>query len=180
MLLTEENRLSVANEIIYDSHTKIITLLKQEINDTEQKIKNHIDDSPILKKNKALLESIPGIGERSSATLLAYIGDGSRFQHSGQVVAYAGLNPKLHESGQLKGPAHLSKQGSAELRKALYMPALAAINCNKVVRKQWEQLTARHKGGKIGVCAVMRKLLRLAYGVMKSGTLFNAEIPLAV
>ncbi|MBD2809867.1 IS110 family transposase [Xenorhabdus sp. Vera] len=146
MLLTEENRLSVADEIVCDSHTKIITLLKQEINDTEQKIKKHIDDFPMLKKNKALLESIPGIGERLSTTLLAYIGDGSRFHHSGQVVAYAGLNPKLHESGQLKGRAHLSKQGSAELRKALYMPALAAINCNKVVKKQWEQLTARYKG----------------------------------
>ncbi|OKP03571.1 IS110 family transposase [Xenorhabdus eapokensis] len=180
MLLTEENRLSVADEVVCDSHAKIITLLKQELKDTELKIKKHIDDSPSLKKNKGLLESIPGIGERLSATLLAYIGDGSRFHHSGQVVAYAGLNPKLHESGQLKGRAHLSKQGSAELRKALYMPALAAISCNKVVKKQWEQLTARHKGGKVGVCAVMRKLLRLAYGVMKSGTLFNAEIPLAV
>ncbi|CNL51832.1 IS110 family transposase [Yersinia mollaretii] len=180
LLRMEENRLSVADKVIHPSLHELITALKQQIAETKQKIKSHINDDPDLKKNNKLLESIPGIGAILSATLLAYIGDASRFSHSGQIVAYAGLNPKLRESGLFKGRTRISKQGSAELRKALYMPALSAISCNRVVKAQWERLLLRNKGGKVGVCAAMRKLLQLAYGVLKSGKVFDAEISLVI
>ncbi|MFT8258931.1 MAG: hypothetical protein ACMZI2_06410 [Candidatus Symbiodolus clandestinus] len=57
--------------------------------------------------------------------------------------------------------------------------ALAAITCNAVVKAQRERLVSRHKGGKIGICAAMRKLLQLAYGVLKSGMPFDEKIVLA-
>ncbi|MFT8258606.1 MAG: hypothetical protein ACMZI2_04665 [Candidatus Symbiodolus clandestinus] len=56
---------------------------------------------------------------------------------------------------------------------------LAALSCNVIVKAQWECLVSRHKGGKIGICAAMRKLLQLAYGVLKSGVSFDAKIALA-
>ncbi|WP_411704443.1 IS110 family transposase, partial [Edaphovirga cremea] len=179
MLLMENNRLSVADKIVHPSHAKVISALEQQIKETKHLIKKHIDDDPTLRKNKTLLESIPGIGAILSATLLAHYGDASRFSNSSEVVAYAGLNPKLRESGLLKGRTRISKQGSSDLRKALYMPALAAISCNPLVKALWDRLRLRNKGGKIGICAAMRKLLQLAYGVLKSGMKFNAEIRLA-
>lgn len=179
LLLMEENRLTVADEVIHTSILEIIKALKLQISETKSKIKNHINDDPDLKKNNKLLESIPGIGGVLSATLLAYIGNGSRFSNSNQLVAYSGLNPQLRESGLMKGRTRISKQGSSELRKALYMPALSAITCNRVVKALWERLLARGKGGKVGICAAMRKLLQLAYGVLKSGVPFDEKIPLA-
>ncbi|EGY28976.1 Transposase, partial [Candidatus Regiella insecticola 5.15] len=175
----QENRQSVADDVVKPSLVEIISALKQQIEEIKEKIKNHIDSDPDLKKNKALLESIPGIGAILSASLLAYVGNVSKFSNSKEVVAYAGLNPKRCESGLFKGRSRLSKRGHTELRRVLYMPALAAISCNPIVKAQWQRLVSRHKGGKIGVCAAMRKLLQLAYGVLKSGVPFDAKIALA-
>jgi transposase len=130
----QENRLSVADEVVHHSLTEIISTLKQQIKETKQKIKDHIEIHPDLKKNKQLLESIPGIGEILSSSLLSYVGDISKFSNSKELVAYAGLNPKLCESGLLKERSRISNLGHAALRKALYMPALAAISCNAVVK----------------------------------------------
>ncbi|WP_182853350.1 transposase [Arsenophonus endosymbiont of Aleurodicus floccissimus] len=65
------------------------------------------------------MESIPGVGEILSASLLAYVGNVSKFNNSKEVVTYAGLNPKLYEFGLFKGRSRLSKRGHTELRKAL-------------------------------------------------------------
>ncbi|WP_339056657.1 IS110 family transposase [Candidatus Regiella endosymbiont of Tuberolachnus salignus] len=175
----EYNRKEGADEIVQPFLTESICALEKQIREIKQKIKQHINDSPELKKNKQLLESIPGIGEILSATLLAFVGDVSKFTSSKQVVAYAGLNPKLCESGVFKGRSRLSKIGCTELRKALYMPALTSITYNPIIKSQWERLVKRNKGGKIGVCAAMRKLLQLAYGVLKSGVPFDEKIALA-
>lgn len=175
----QENRQLVADEVVQSSLTATIACLKQQIKETKQKIKTLMDNDPNLNRNKQLLESIPGIGEILSSSLLAYVGDMSQFSSSKEVVAYAGLNPKLCESGLLKGRSRISKTGHVALRKALYMPAVAAISCNAIVKAQWERLVSRHKGGKIGICAAMRKLLQLAYGVLKSGIPFDAKIALA-
>lgn len=179
MLLMEENRLSVADEVVHPSIIEIINALRLQISETKAKIENHIDSNHDLKKNRKLLESIPGIGAILSATLLAYIGDGAKFSSSNQLVAFSGLNPQLRESGLMKGRTRISKRGSPELRRALYMPALSAISCNHVVKALWERLVLRGKGGKVGICAAMRKLLQLAYGVLKSGLPFDEKIPLA-
>ncbi len=76
------------------------------------------------------------------------------------------LNPKLCESGLFKGRSRLSKVGCTELRKALYMPALTSITHNPIIKSQWERLVKRNKGGKVGVCAAMRKLLQLALSAL--------------
>lgn len=175
----EENRALTTEAIVQDSIQKVITALEQQIKETEQAIKEHIDNDPDLKKNKALLESIPGVGEVLSTTLLGYVGDMSRFSSNKALVAYAGLNPMLRESGCWKGQTRLSKKGNGVLRKALYMPALTALRYNPVITALCNRLRDKGKRGKFLVCAAMKKLLQLAYGVLKSGKPFMAEIPLA-
>ncbi|VFS49986.1 Transposase IS116/IS110/IS902 family [Budvicia aquatica] len=103
----------------------------------------------------------------------------SRFNSNKALVAYAGLNPILKESGIWKGQTRLSKKGNAMLRKALYMPALAALRYNPVILALCNRLREKGKRGKYLVCAAMKKLLQLAYGVLKSGKPFMAKIPFA-
>ncbi|EOG8362201.1 transposase, partial [Yersinia enterocolitica] len=91
----EENRALTSETIVQDSIQKVIAALDEEIKEIEQAIKKHIDNDPDLKKNQALLESIPGVGEILSTTLLGYVGDMSRFSSNKALVAYAGLNPML-------------------------------------------------------------------------------------
>lgn len=120
----EVNRLEAADEVIVPSLNEHVTMLDELIEETLNKINRHIDDNPDLKRDRELLKSIPGIGDMLSVSLLAFAGNLRRFSNSKALVAYAGLNPRRCESGMWKGKSRLSKVGHAELRSALYMPAV--------------------------------------------------------
>lgn len=175
----EENRLDTADEVVQPSIRVVIAALEAQIKETKRAIEEHIDGDDDLKKNKELLESIPGIATILSSTMLAYMGDMSRFSSSKAVVAWVGLNPMRQESGKWTGKTRISKMGNSVMRKALYMPALAAMRFNPAVIALKLRMKAGMKTGKVVVCAAMKKLLQLAYGVLKSGQPFNAEICLA-
>lgn len=175
----EKNRADTADSIVLPSIRNMIAELHKQIAETRRAINQHIDDDPDLKKNRELLESIPGIGSVVSSTLLAYVGDMSRFGSSKSVVAWVGLNPMLQESGLWKGKSRLSKKGNGVVRKVLFMPAMVAIKHNPTLMNLAERLRAGHKTGKVIVCAAMKKLVQLAYGVLKSGRPYDPEICLA-
>ena len=117
--------------------------------------------------------SIPGIGEKTAWSILAYLGDISLFSNAKQVTSYAGINPKIEQSGTSINKSSLSKIGNKRLRKALYMPALTAAKHNPLMKDLYERLQQKGKPNKVALCAVMRKLLVLAYGVLKSGKAFD-------
>lgn len=175
----EQNRAGTAEAVVQPSINEMLRALQVQIEETRRAINDHIDNDPDLRKNRKLLESIPGVAGVLSSTLLAWMGDMSRFSSSKAAVAWVGLNPMQQESGMWKGRSRLSKKGNGVLRKALYMPAIAAMKWNPAVRALTERLKAAHKTGKVAVCAAMKKLLQLAYGVLKSGRPFSAEICLA-
>lgn len=178
MLRMEQNRMLVANEIIMSSLQKNTESLLSQIHEIQQNIKEHINANKELKKSKALLTSIPGVGDILSCTFLAYVGDISKFSNNKKLVAWVGLNPMQQESGLWKGHSKISKRGNIELRKSLYMPAVAALTHNPILIALKNRLAGRGKAGKSIVCAGMKKLLQLMYGVLKSGEYFNAKIQL--
>jgi len=95
-------------------------------------------------------------------------------------------DPRVEEAGQWKGRTRLSKQGNGFLRKALYLPALAALAAlaalryNPVLQAFAARLRARGKCGMAVVGAVMRQLLHWAFGVLRHGKLFDPEWSTAV
>jgi transposase len=107
------------------------------------------------------------------------LGDPLGFTSARAITAFAGLNPKLQDSGKHKGHVVISRMGSARLRSGLYMPAVAALVHNPAIKALKERLQARGKAGKQIVCAAMRKLLHIAYGVLKSGEPFDVQKALA-
>lgn len=175
----EDNRLQagVGVEQVRDSLTEHIAFLDDEIKRTTALIRNHIDQHPTLREQRELLVSIPGIGQTTAAKLLAELLDVKLYRSARQLAAFAGLVPRLHESGSsIKRKARLSKTGAPRLRKALYFPAIAAIKHNPYIKAMSMRLKER------GLCpmriigAAMRKLVHLAYGVLKSGKPFNPSI----
>jgi len=98
----------------------VLETLEAELEATRKAIHDHIDNNPDLKQRGDLLSSIPGIGEASIAHLLIALSEHHGFSHAKQVVAFAGLAPALHQSGQWTGTTHIAKNGDALLRKALY------------------------------------------------------------
>lgn len=152
-----------------------IDLLDKQVTQTEQLIRDHVDKHPDLKKQRDLLATIPGIGLLTASLLLAELGDMQRFDDVRQVVAFAGLNPRLHQSGKKRVHGGISRMGRAALRAALYMPALSARRSNPPLRAFADRLEANGLKGKQVIVAVMRKLLHLAYGILKSGQPFEAN-----
>jgi len=88
------------------------------------------------------------------------------------VVAFVGLNPRQHQSGKKTDTTHLP-YGRAALRAALYMPAIVAKRCNPRLHAWADQLSQRGLTGKQVIVALMRKLIHLAYAILKSGRAFD-------
>lgn len=175
------NRLEVTNtNEVAKSLRKLVTHLDVEIQRTEQQINDHVDRHPDLKQQCQLLESIPGIGKRTATKLLAEIEDISRYKSARQVAAYAGLTPRNNRSGTLRGQTRLSKIGNARVRKALFLSAMVAKRHNPVVRSFCQRLAGHGKTKMQLVGAAMRKLIHIAFGVLKSGLMFDPNHELSV
>ena len=172
----EENRLASGglSPQVEESLQEHIGYLAHQIEKTRRQIKEHIDQNPDLKSQSQLLESIPGIGATTAALLLAELGDISHFSNARQVAAFAGLVPRIRESGtSVRGRSRLSKMGSSRLRKSLYFPAITALRFNPLIKAFGLRLSVQGKSKMLIIGAAMRKLLHLAYGVLKSQRPFD-------
>lgn len=172
----EQNRFDTAATVIQPSITTVLGTINAEIKAVERMIRDHIDRHPDLKDQSALLESIPGVGIATIARLLAFVGDVHRFNDAKALAAFVGLNPTVHQSGSsVRGKPHLSKKGNAVIRKALYMPAIVARRYNPIIKAFAQRLKKAGKSNMLIIGAVMRKLLHIIYGVLKSGKPFDAD-----
>jgi len=175
MRQAEENRLSNASAEIKPSVERMIGLLKAEIRELEQQIKRHIDQHPNLQEQSALLQTIPGIGSRTANLLLSEI-EFERFHSARSLAAQAGVVPRQKQSGTSLKQTSLSKLGNARLRKALYFPAITAKQHNEIIKEFAERLKRNGKTPMQIVCAAMRKLLYIAFGVLKHKRAFDASL----
>ena len=178
MRLMEENRLSsgVTVAAVRASLEDSIAYLAEQIRKTEALIRSHIDSHPGLRRQRELLDSIPGVGETTAAALLAEVPDILQYKSARQVAAFAGLVPRERQSGSsVRGRVRLSKIGNARLRKALYFPAVTALRCSPFFQAWADGLRQRGKSKMAVIGAAMRKLVHLAYGVLKTGQPFDPE-----
>jgi transposase len=176
MRVMEENRLSAGGltESVRRSLDEHIGYLLEQIKQTGRLIREHINNHPGLKEQSDLLGSIPGIGETTAALLLAEIIHIKEYKSARQVAAYAGLAPRERRSGSsVRGRVCLSKIGNARLRKALYFPAITALRSSEFFKARANPLRERGKSKMTVIGAAMRKLIHLAYGVLKTKKPFD-------
>lgn len=152
----------------------MIATLQAEATRLRRQIDDHIDRHPRLRADRQLLESIPGIGDKLARRLLALMHT-HRFRSATQLAAYLGVVPQAHQSGKLERPARLSKRGDAQLRALLYFPALVAKKHNPDVAAQWRRLQRAGKSRMACIGAAMRKLLHIAFGVIKNQTPYTPQ-----
>lgn len=174
--LQYSNRLESSGKLsdVMESVQGFIKAIDQQIAHTQELINKHYDKHPDLRNRRDLLSSIPGIGEKTATVLLSEVANWDSYDSARQLAAYAGLTPKQHESGtSVRGRSRLSKIGNARLRRALYLPAVVARKFNPIIHALSDRLTERGKAKMVIVGAAMRKLLHLAFGVLKSGKPFD-------
>lgn len=171
----QRNRLhsGVPSRHVQEAIQEHLDFLDRQINALEEQLGQLIQQDDHTHQQFQLLLTIPGIGALTAAKFLAEVPDVRLFAHVSQLDAYAGLVPKLYESGQVSRSGSIDKTGNAFLRTAFYMPALAAHRYNPIVANLVERLSLKGKAKMTIIIAVMRKLLHLAYGVLKSGKPFD-------
>ena len=170
----EKNRLETATGVIAESIESHLEYLKESIDQTKALISDHFDQHPTLKEQRDLLTTIPGIASHSAAVLLAEIGTIGAYKNARQVAAHAGLTPVERSSGSsVHGKPRLSRMGNALLRNALYWPAIVAMRHNPLLKAFSERLLSRGKVKMQVIGAVMRKLLHMAFGILKSQKPFD-------
>lgn len=147
--------------------------LKAETAELEGEIRAHLEQHPDLAKASARLRSIPGIGLLSAATLIAEL-PMDRLRNAKAAVAFAGISPRDRQSGtSLRAQAHICKTGNPRIRKILYLAALSASRSNPRIVPFVQRLKAKGKASKLILVAVARKLLTIAYALLRSGACFS-------
>ena len=125
----------------------------------------------LLEKAATPITTIPGIGKVCGAIILGEIGSIERFSKPSSLVAYAGLDPSVYESGKFKGNKNkLSKRGSRYLRWALWLAADRARMLDPHLRKYYEKKRSEGKPHKVAISAVARKMCRIIFAVLTSNT----------
>jgi transposase len=139
-----------------------IDLLQEQVAQLEADLAELMDQIP------QYITSIPGIGLANGAAILGEIGDVHRFDSVDKLVAYAGIDPTVYQTGQFKASkAHMSKRGSPYLRHALWLAATVAVQYDPDLRAFYEakRKEGKHHGTVIG--AVCRKLLARIYVILR-------------
>jgi transposase len=180
-LQREENRLEKAQAtttpaIVRESLDRSLVALRAERKRLLKAIKDHFNDHPGLKQERDRLKTIPGIGDVSANYLLCLLRR-HRFDSARQAAACAGLIPLHYDSGSsVHRPPHLSKQGDPKLRATLYMAAIAASRHNPPLRRVYLDLVGRGKAKMSALGALMRRLVHVAFGMLKHQAAFNPNL----
>jgi transposase len=152
---------------------KLIKLLEKEIDRVERLIAEIIKRNEDLSENFKLMTSIKGVGKLTAYKVLSHVPHMNNFRNAKQFAAFIGISPRQHQSGNYQGKTTISRLGNSALRKSFYMAAMVAIRHNKLIAPFITRLKGNGKAPKSIICAVMRKLAHLVFGVIKSKRPFN-------
>ena len=176
------NRLHAAQESIATPRC-VIEDMKRSLAGLERRMlklrreaREQIDGDDQLREQFLLMIGMPGIAEISALQILGELVLLAPDLKARQWVARSGLDPVHQDSGtSVHKPAHISRAGSRHLRRALYMPALAAVRCDPHLKAFYEVLLARHKSKLQALMAVARKMLHAIYGIFKTRTPYDGS-----
>lgn len=155
---------------------KRIELLNQQEKEITAEISSLIKTDQKVDQQMQLLCSLPGVGVLTAATILAETNGFDLIRNKRQLASYAGLDVKEKCSGtSVKGKPQISKRGNRFIRKAMHMPALAAIRHDEHFKAVFVKLVSRHGIKMKAAVAVQRKLLELMFTLYKTGKKYDPD-----
>jgi transposase len=155
-------------------HQRQLSFLEEEIGVSEREIAQRLDCAPFATAAR-LLYTAPGVGPVVAATVLAEIGDFHRFPDGKAIGRYAGLVPKLFNSGGKECHGHITKAGPPDLRWVMQQAAWTAIRCDKRIKEQWLKMSRGGGNKKAAAVGIARKLLVILWHMVTT----NSEYRLA-
>ena len=155
---------------------KRITLLNKQEKEIQQEIAKMAKEDLEVSSSIEYIRSITGVGLLTTATVLAETNGFELIRNKRQITSYAGFDVKEKQSGtSVRGKARISKRGNRYLRKAMHLPALAAIKHSDRFKGIFVRLVSKHGIKMKAAVAVQRKLLEMIYTIYKTKTLYNED-----
>ncbi len=178
----EKNRLHAAltfdemSEVVRNDIEVNIRHLERRIERLREQAREHIQNYPDLERAFLHITSVKGIAQAAGISILAELSTLPSDMDVRQWVAHAGIDPMQFQSGtSVDKPSRISRRGNAHLRRALFLPALVAVQHEPNVNAFYEKLLGRGKSKMQANVAVMRKLLHAIYGMLKHDRDFDGE-----
>lgn len=139
-----------------------IIFLEKQLDELEKQIAN------LLHETNQYITTISGISDTLGAIIIGEIGDINRFERLNQLVAFAGLDVTVKQSGEFSGTKNrISKRGSPYLRRAIWLAAQRAAFCDPILSEYYQSLKSRGKHHLTAVGAVARKLCNIIFAILK-------------
>ncbi len=150
-------------------------LCEQHLEEIAEQMKGICLNHP---KEATSLLSIPGFGLVNTATFIAFLGDCSRFSHPRQVCNYAGITPRIDSSGQRNVIGGITHRGNRYIRRAIVQGAWAVskTKADTPLKRKYKRLVAKGKPKQVAAVAVARKMLTIAYTLIRSGELYRPMV----
>lgn len=149
-----------------------IVFTEKQLNELEKQI------SKLLYETNQYITTIPGIGDVLGAIIVSEIGDIHRFERPNQLVAFAGLDVTVKQSGEFTGTKNkISKRGSPYLRRAIWLAASRAAFCDPTLSEYYQSLRARGKHHLTAVGAVSRKLCNIIFVILRDNRPYEPVHP---
>lgn len=164
MLTVEKNRLVTVRAPMRSDIEAHIQWLSTSLKELDKAIKEFVEGTPLWKEKDALLQSVPGVGPVTSATMLGMLPELGKLNRQ-EIAALVGVAPVNKDSGRKQGRRRVYG-GRADVRNVLYMAALSAKKFNPVIKKFYERLIKQGKQKKVALTACMRKLLVILNAMM--------------
>ena len=168
MRAAEQVRRQQALPVVRGRIDRVVALLEKELKEIDDDLKRRLRESPVWREREDLLRSVPGVGPTLTFTLVAELPELGSLSRR-QIASLVGVAPLARDSGKSRG-ARTCWGGRANVRAALYMPTLAAVRCNPVLRAFYHRLVAAGKNKKVALTACMRKLLTILNAMVKNHT----------
>ena len=165
MLTAEQNRLSSAPARLRERIGQHIAWLEQELSALNTDIHDFIGQHPHWQDNADRLDSVPGVGPVTAATLLADLPELGHLNRK-RIAALVGVAPFNHDSGRRRGKRRI-RGGRTAVRNVLYMATLSATRFNPVIRAFYERLLRAGKEKKVALTACMHKLLTILNAMIR-------------
>jgi transposase len=173
MLGQERNRLPAARGRVRRELQSHIRWLERRVHETDDDLRQSIEQSPVWRVKDDLLQSVPGIGKTVARTLLALLPELGTLDRK-QIAALVGVAPLNRDSGEWRGRRQVWG-GRAPVRAMLYMAAIVATRHNPILKGLYQRLRTAGKPGKVALVATMRKLLTIVNAMLAHQTPWAAQ-----
>ena len=169
-----KNRLQILPKTLHSTIKPILTAMKNQITNIEQKLVTLIEACPEYQTKNALLQSVPGIGSIAAASIISNVPELGYITNK-QAASLIGVAPVTKESGRYKGKRVIQGR-RAQVRTVLYMAMMSAMQCNPVFKATYTRLVAAGKPKKVAIIACVRKMVVILNSMLRDGVMWDENL----